>query len=108
MDDFLDVVEQRRLEAGVTQASAARALGITQPHYSKVVGGVAALTPELEQRLRVWLANDLPDRSDRAVSQKERARILELTRLIQRNLRELNGLLGSRRVSSFRRSDRVK
>lgn len=36
----------------LTQAAATRAIGITQPRYLKVVGGVATLTLGVEERLR--------------------------------------------------------
>lgn len=108
MSEFLDRVEQRRLDAGLTQAAAAQSLGITQPHYSKVVGGVAALTPGLEERLRIWLEKDLPVGQDLARRRDERARIKELSRSIQRNVRELNALVGSRRMPPARRGGRRK
>jgi transcriptional regulator with XRE-family HTH domain len=89
MSDSRDLVEARRLALGLTQFAVARELGITQPHYSKVMGGVANLPPELEERILRWL-EDRPRPVSRPSEERE---VLVLTRKIERNSRRLAVLL---------------
>lgn len=90
MKDLLDAVEERRLALGLSQKAVASRLAISQPHYSKVVGSLAALTPEMADAMRQWLKEVPP----MAASAGPRAmRIRSLTRSIRQQLRELNSLI---------------
>ncbi|WP_394072681.1 helix-turn-helix domain-containing protein [Roseixanthobacter glucoisosaccharinicivorans] len=105
MSELLSTVEERRLQAGLSQREVARAVGITQPHYSKVVGGLASLPSELEDRLVAWLrAKEHRSVEVRTAVGIEAARIKELAASIEEQLRELNRLLG---VASRPRKRRV-
>ncbi|KRE21709.1 hypothetical protein ASE66_28085 [Bosea sp. Root483D1] len=111
MSELLSEVEGRRLQVGLSQRAVARAIGISQPHYSKVVGGLANLPKELEERLVVWLQAQDRGSVERYVAVGvEAARIRELAASIEKQLRELNRLLGvastprRRRVPSATRS----
>ncbi|MGR7997941.1 helix-turn-helix domain-containing protein [Xanthobacter dioxanivorans] len=105
MSELLSSVEERRLRAGLSQRSVARAIGISQPHYSKVVGGLVRLPKGLEDRLAAWLAAQEHDPVEgRTGVGIEASRIRELAASIEAQLRELNRLLG---VSSGARNKRV-
>lgn len=54
MTGLVDEMEERRLDAGLSQTALAARLGISQPHYSKVVGGVVTLTGDLADRMAAW------------------------------------------------------
>lgn len=105
MSELLSAVEEQRLRAGLSQREVARAVGITQPHYSKVVGGLVSLPRELEDRLATWLSarQSGSSQSHPAVGIDE-TRIRELAASIEAQLRELNRLLG---VESAPRKRRV-
>ncbi|GEM71955.1 MAG: hypothetical protein GY736_08935 [Sphingomonas sp.] len=90
MSDLLDQVETRRLALAISQKTVAERLGITQPHYSKVVGRLVVLTPRMEEAMRGWL-DDVP--TPPATLGPRASRIRSLTRSIQRQLRELNALV---------------
>jgi len=91
LSTLLGRIEERRLALGLSQLAVAIRLGITQPHYSKVVGGVARLTPEMADAMHAWIA-DTPTPTER--SDRRSSRIRTLTRSIERQLRELNALVG--------------
>lgn len=112
MTDLLHRVEERRLGLGMTQAAVAASCGITQPHYSKVVGGLVGLTGDLEARLETWLA-----RAPAAeVALDSSSEIIALTREIVSSSRRLASLLAQqgkgiprrRSRSSSRKSARSK
>lgn len=107
MTEVTQDVERRRLEVGLSQKAVAARLGISQPHYSKVVGGVVTLTDDLASLMAEWLNSNpvavMP-------SGDRRLRIRELSRSIERDLRRLNSLIseesGSGRRSPQRTRDR--
>jgi transcriptional regulator with XRE-family HTH domain len=97
-------LEARRLELGLTQGAVALVLGVTQPHYSKIVGGIVPLTPNRATIVEAWLKDALRDAepvpgSDRAVRIRE---IRKVTRSIQSQLRQLAKLLVAEGGSSRR------
>lgn len=103
MRDLLERVEDKRLASGLSQRAVARELSISQPHYSKVVGGVAQLTPAIADAMAAWLGkagpvSTLPD--------EQASRIRALTRSIERTLRELNSLLAEGGVRGRKRGSR--
>lgn len=57
MDLILSVEEARRARR-MSQAQVAKALEITQGHYSKVVASRAALSVGLAERIEAWLARN--------------------------------------------------
>lgn len=96
MTDVRRLLEEERLRAGLTQRALALALGVTQPHYSKVVGGVVPLTGELAARMSAWMENKAPvpagqSRPHLSGTRADRARRLALS--IARDLRELSAIL---------------
>lgn len=89
MSNILDNIEDVRLRLGLTQLAVARPLGITQPHYSKVVGRTAALPDDLAQRMLTWTQEQkLPPRAE-----DDDREMLELTRSIERQSKRLATLL---------------
>lgn len=103
MNDLLDQVEERRLALGLSQKAVASWLAISQPHYSKVVGSLAALTPEMENAMRQWLAG-VP--SSAVLPAPRTTRIRFLTRSIRHQLRELDILIEQEGVGPGRRLPR--
>lgn len=103
MTELIDEVEKCRLDAGLSQTAVATRLGISQPHYSKVVGGVVTLTDDLAALMTAWLtANPVA-----AVhSGDQRDRIRKLSRSIGRDLRQLNSLLAAEGRGPARRAPR--
>ncbi|MBD8548292.1 hypothetical protein [Sphingomonas sp. CFBP 8760] len=78
-----------------------KGLGVTQPHYSKIVGGVVPLTPQRAAVVEAWLEGAVrrdapPPVSDRAM------RIRRIAGSIQVQLRELTDLLTSEGARSRR------
>lgn len=49
---------------GITVTQAADALGVTRPALSRVLNGVAAVSPEMALRLERWLGVDHGGRAD--------------------------------------------
>ena len=84
-------VERTRLGLGLTQKAVAEALGVSQPHYSKVKCGEVAPSEALTERMRDWLKRAGPTRR-RGFDQRARA----LSRAIERQSKELATLLASR------------
>lgn len=103
MTDVVRLIEERRMAVGLTQRSVAKALGVSQPHYSKVIGGVVALTPRLEELMEGWLKKAPVGRQ---ASSRHNERIGKLTRSIERQIRELNELLVSEGFKPARRPTR--
>ena len=103
MADVKARVEDRRLELGLTQRSVASALGITQPHYSKVVGGVAALTAEMDAAMEAWLAPGAGGGPAPAAPALPIGRAKRLARSIERQLRQLSHLLEADGTAAVRR-----
>lgn len=103
MSNLPDRVEARRLALGLSQKAVAARLGISQPHFSKVVGRLVALTPAMEQAMRDWLST-APAGS--AVADPKALKIRTLTRSIQRQLRELNALIDHDGTAPGRRPPR--
>ena len=104
MRTLLSAVEQCRLRNGLTQGAVAREVGISQPHYSKVVGGLVRLPDDLKHRLSAWLES----RADSYVPVQsapgsETKRIRQLATSIAEQLGELNRLLGVNAGSRKRR-----
>lgn len=109
MSKILDDIEDIRLRLGLTQLAVARGLGITQPHYSKVVGRTATLSGDLAQRMRAWIKEQTVPARARAGDRE----MLELTRSIERQSKRLATLLAQqgraptkRRVARTRSADR--
>lgn len=103
MTDLLHRVEERRLGLGMTQAAIAASCGITQPHYSKVVGGLVGLTGDLKARLETWLAG-VPAAE---VALDANSEIIALTREIASNSRKLALLLARQGRGAPRRRPRA-
>jgi len=105
MSNILDDIEDARMRLGLTQLAVARPLGITQPHYSKVVGRAAALPDDLAQRMAQWT-------KDQAVETPVRngdREMLELTRSIERQSKRLATLLAAHgRAPNKRRVARTR
>lgn len=105
MIKILDDIEDVRLRLGVTQLAVARRLGITQPHYSKVVGRTATLPDDLAQRMRAWT-------NEQTVPVRELEgdrEMLELTRSIERQSKRLATLLAQQgRAPTKRRVERTR
>lgn len=88
-DKLLQAIEEWRASRRLTQASVAHRLGVSQAHYSKVVGGIVPLSDALAARMRDLIAGT------GAVS-GTRATMDEATRLsqsIQRDARRLVHLI---------------
>ena len=109
MTEILDDIEDVRLRLGLTQFAVARELGITQPHYSKVVGRAAILSEDLAQRMRAWTK----DQAIAARAKKGDREMIELTRSIERQSKRLATLLAQqgraptkRRVARTRSTER--
>jgi transcriptional regulator with XRE-family HTH domain len=102
MTDILSTVEKRRISLGQTQAAVAAACGITQPHYSKVVGGLVGLTGKLEERLNQWLQGNP---SHRETSELD-SEILTLTREIASKSKRLAVILARSGKAPPRRQPR--
>ncbi len=101
MTGVVDEVERRRLDAGLSQKAVAARLGITQSHYSKVVGGVVTLTESLTALMTDWLnANPAPA----MLSSDSSRQIRELSRSIERDIRRLNNLLSAEGRGPSRRA----
>lgn len=103
MRDLLGRVEDRRLALGLSQRAVAERLSISQPHYSKVVGGIVQLTPTMAEAMAAWLDSAGAPRIGR---NRRLSRVRALTRLIERQLRELNALLAEDGVEGGRRAPR--
>lgn len=99
MTDILDEMEERRLALGLTQFAVAQELGITQPHYSKVVGRAVPLVSDLQDRMAGWL-KDRPPPPD---APRQDSEILDLTRAIERQSRRLAVLLTRKGKAAPRR-----
>lgn len=82
-------VERKRAEARLTQHAVARALGVSQAHYSKVVGRIVNLSPSLAERMQHWLASDSSER-EIVVTENE---IEALARSIRADARRLAQLV---------------
>lgn len=104
MTDLLDLVEKRRLSLGRTQAAVASACGITQPHYSKVVGRLVVLTDHLEVRMQEWLEENPAT----AGVHEHNSEIVALSRAIVSSSRRLAGLLSGQGRTPPRRSPRSR
>lgn len=89
MTKILDDIEDVRLRLGLTQLAVARRLGITQPHYSKVVGRTATLPDALAQRMLAWTKTQ----TVQARAEEGDREMLELTRSIERQSKRLATLL---------------
>lgn len=89
MDLILSIEEARRSRR-MSQGEVARALKITQGHYSKVVASRAPLSGKLAKRMEAWLAaNGQAPLGDDATR-----RIYQLASSIRRECMELMHLVG--------------
>ncbi|ASP29482.1 MAG TPA: XRE family transcriptional regulator [Erythrobacter sp.] len=84
---LLEKMERARLARRFTQHAVAEQLGITQPHYSKIVRGTAALTNGMHDAIDAWLNQYPPPPVQRADE------LMRLTRRIERDVAKLNRLL---------------
>lgn len=89
MSKVLDDIEDIRLRLGLTQLAVAGPLGITQPHYSKVVGRAVALPDDLAQRMLAWTKEQKVE----PLTEGGNREMLELTRSIERQSKRLATLL---------------
>ena len=92
MSDIRALMENARLARRLTQRQVATELGISQPHYSKVMGGVVPLATALERKVVTWLdaaSTVAPDIDTRTGD----GRAYALMHSIQRQIRELASLL---------------
>jgi transcriptional regulator with XRE-family HTH domain len=105
MTKILDEIEDMRLRLGLTQLAVARSLGITQPHYSKVIGRTVGLSDHLALRMIAWTKDQLvPAQAD-----EENREMLELTRSIERQSKRLATLLAQHgRAPTKRRVTRTR
>lgn len=108
MSGLLISMEEKRLRSGLTQGAVARIIGISQPHYSKVVGGLVPLAPELAKRVQAWVNAGSSRRGEATSASETRLRnairIRELSRSIERQLREINSLLEPSAAPTSRRT----
>lgn len=105
MSNILDDIEDVRMRLGLTQLAVARPLGITQPHYSKVVGRAAALPDDLAQRMVRWTKDQTVEPP---VKNGDRE-MLELTQSIERQSKRLATLLAQHgRAPTKRRVARTR
>lgn len=82
-------VERKRSVERLTQTALAEQLGVSQPHYSKVVGGIVPLSADLAERMARWLASSAPlPRTSRKYDE-----IDELARSIRADARRLSQLI---------------
>ena len=88
---LLEKMERARLARRFTQHAVAKQLGITQPHYSKIVRGTAALTNGMHDAMDAWLERNP------APSMQRTDELIRLTRRIERDVVKLNRLLTERR-----------
>jgi len=89
MDLMLSVDEARRARR-MSQAEIAKALGITQGHFSKVLTKSVPLSAKLKVRMEVWLS----DGDHAAIGDVASRRISELAMSIRRECMELMHLVG--------------
>lgn len=80
-------MERARLARGFTQLAVAEQLGITQPHYSKIVREAAVLTNAMHDAMDAWLNQNPPPSAQRTDE------LMRLTRRIERDVAKLNRLL---------------
>ena len=105
MSKILDDIEDVRMRLGLTQLAVARPLGITQPHYSKVVGRAVALPDDLAQRMARWTK----DQTVEEPAKNGDREMLELTRSIERQSKRLATLLAQQgRAPAKRRVARTR
>ena len=83
-DDLPDRLKAARRKARLSQREAAEALGVSQPHLSKVERGNTPPSPLLAARILEWVASVGVGRG-----KASERRALELARLIQEHSREL-------------------
>ena len=80
-------IERSRLERRITQDAVAQELGITQPHYSKVVRGAARLTEGMHEKMENWLEGKPP------IAPASYDEITSVAKRIERDMARLNHLL---------------
>lgn len=89
MADILGTIEEARRTARQSQEQVARALGVSQAHYSKVITAKVPLTDELRAQMESWLAA----RSVGAGGDEASRRMHELAASIRRECKELMDLV---------------
>lgn len=90
MSDLLLDLEKVRFRARLSQEQIARALGVTQGHYSKLITGKVPLRAHLQGRIEAWLerqgsargASEPVDRINELASSIRR-QCIELMHLVQ-------------------------
>lgn len=92
-------MELARLERRFTQDAVAKQLGISQPHYSKIVRGAVTLTHDMHEAMHTWLNRNPPPSRPRSDE------LVRLTKRIERDVAKLNRLLAEDRA---RPSTRVR
>lgn len=80
-------MELARLERRFTQDAVAKQLGISQPHYSKIVRGAVTLTHDMHEAMHTWLNRNPPQSRPRSDE------VMRLTKRIERDVAKLNRLL---------------
>lgn len=101
MSEILQHLEDRRVGTGLLQRDVAAALGITQPHYSKLVGGLVTLTPQMHEKIERWLDQIEPDMDAgvRGIAKSldtNGVEVRQLVRGLEAQVRSLKRLLNER------------
>ena len=91
-------MERARLERHLTQGAVASHLGITQPHYSKIVRGIVALTRDMHDKLDEWLSGNPPSPASKTDE------ITRIAQRMERDMAKLNRLLAEDGLRASRRA----
>lgn len=102
LDLILSVEEARRAQR-MSQATVARALVVTQGHYSKVTSRQVPLSDKLAGRMEVWLGESV----NAPVGDAAARRIHELAASIRKECMELMHLVGMVDIPDQASADRV-
>lgn len=87
--ELIQASEKSRAAAGLTQLQLARALGLTQGHYSKLAAGRAPLGRKAEAALRDWLEQQAATPPDADARRAEMRRLADEIRMQCIRLTEL-------------------
>ena len=101
--DLIQRLEERRSELGLSQLAVATRIGVSQPHFSKIIGRIVPLTADRAREIEMWLAEP-PGECRERLGNAGSIRIRRLARSIEKQLRELNHLLDKEGVVSIRRT----
>jgi hypothetical protein len=82
-------VERKRRSAGWTQAQVAKACGVTQGHYSKIVSETVRLTPRMAETLKNWS----PEQPRRKAAQPTADALRRVAASLRREIARIEALL---------------